>query len=286
MALITKLKQPIKKLRWQMRRGEVARRYGAKKLQEMPIVIGNAMPKSGSHLLHQVLLGLTKLGPFVDPGMHPLSRSADNRNLSDPEVLNKISKLKAGDISYAYLHAKPEYQKALTTAKMATFFIHRDPRDVIVSHVFYATDIYMGHGMHEYYKSLKSMEERINAAIEGVNKGDTQLSPISVKYDMYLPWLMEQEVHSLSYEGLMLAREDTLGYMLDFLASREFVPDLGKEQAVSVLSEAIKPSESGTFRKGIVGDWKKHFTEENKENFKANCGDLLQKLSYEKGANW
>jgi hypothetical protein len=51
----------------------------------------------------------------------------------------------------------------------ATVFVYRDPRDMLVSHVFYATDMHKGHGMHTYYnETLTTMEERLNAAIQGV----------------------------------------------------------------------------------------------------------------------
>lgn len=40
------------------------------------------------------------------------------------------------------------------------------------------------------------------------------------------------------------------------------------------------------FRKGIPGDWKNHFKEEHKRNFKKNFNDLLIKLGYESNDNW
>ena len=39
-------------------------------------------------------------------------------------------------------------------------------------------------------------------------------------------------------------------------------------------------------RKGIVGDWKNHFSESNKERFKAKFGHLLIEFGYEKNMNW
>jgi hypothetical protein len=40
------------------------------------------------------------------------------------------------------------------------------------------------------------------------------------------------------------------------------------------------------FRKGVAGDWKNVFTEQDKRNFKAAAGDLLIELGYEGDDDW
>jgi Sulfotransferase domain len=40
------------------------------------------------------------------------------------------------------------------------------------------------------------------------------------------------------------------------------------------------------YRKGIAGDWKNVFTEQNKREFKAAAGDLLIRLGYETDDDW
>ena len=274
-------------LRWRLRRAQTARRWGQAELDRLPIVIGNAMPKSGSHLLIQVLLGLTGIGPFVDPGLPPISRSVGNQNLPEAAVLANLGQLKPGDVTYGYLHAREPYVSELTRVGLATFFIYRDPRDLIVSHVFYATQIHMGHGMHKYYtEKLSNMEQRINAAIQGVQQPDAQLSPILTKYKNYLGWLDRSLVLSLRFEDLVLDRLATLGRILDHLAIRGFQPPASREKAITLLAAAITPRASGTFRRGQPGEWRQHFTDENKRVFKSATGNLLQRLGYETSSAW
>jgi hypothetical protein len=245
------------------------------------------MPKSGSHLLFQVLLGLTGIGPFVDPGLPPVSRSVGNQNLPEAAVLANLGQLKPGDVTYGYLHAREPYVSELTRVGLATFFIYRDPRDLIVSHVFYATQIHMGHGMHKYYtEKLSNMEQRINAAIQGVQQPDAQLSPILTKYKNYLGWLDRSSVLSLRFEDLVLDRLATLGRILDHLAIRGFQPPASREKAITLLAAAITPRASGTFRRGQPGEWRQHFTDENKRVFKSATGNLLQRLGYETSSAW
>ncbi len=281
------VKTTLKRVRWQARRWQVALRWGPSYLASAPAVIGNAMPKSGSHLIIQVLQGLTKIGPFVNPGFPPLNRDEQNTKLTDDEIVRNIKRMRRGDIAYAYLSARQPFISLVTQPDKAMVFVYRDPRDMIVSHVFYATQIHTGHGMHEYYtKVLNSMEERIHAAIQGVDEGDAKLSNIRQKYLNYLDWLETPGVLCLRFEDLILNREQALNALLDYLEGRGFKPRVAREEAVRALTEAIVPKKSGTFRKAQPGNWREYFTESNKAAFKSLANDILIRLGYETDENW
>ncbi|MQC26212.1 MAG: hypothetical protein DWG76_02030 [Chloroflexi bacterium] len=286
MKILQIVKRPIKKARWTLRRAAGARRYRAEALGAAPMVIGNAMPKSGSHLLSQVLLGLTRIGPFVDPGMPPLTRSEANENLEERQVLARLQELQPGDIGYGYLHARSPYIEALSRDGVAAFFVYRDPRDVLVSHVFFATELYPGHGMHAYYQRLPDMAARLNAAIEGVGEPGFELSSIREKYAHYMGWLDQPAVHSMRFEDLILAQDVALEGLLAHIVARGFDLQMDRDQALAALAGAIAPRKSGTFRRGQPGEWREHFTAENKVRFKSATGDLLQRLGYEQDADW
>jgi hypothetical protein len=281
------LKHALKLARWQSRRVVVALRWGPGELGRAPAVLGNAMPKSGSHLIIQVLQGLTRLGPFVNPGFPPLNRDEANERQSEAALLAAIRSMRPGDIAYGYVKAREPFISTLAQPGRATVFVYRDPRDMLVSHVFYATEIHTGHGMHGYYtKKLDSMEARLNAAITGVDEPGSQIIGVRERYAGYLGWLEQPEVLCLRFEELILDRERALGCLLDYLAQRGFTPRVSRAQAVAVLQEAIQPKKSGTFRKGKPGNWREHFTESNKAVFKERAGDLLARLGYEADNAW
>ena len=281
------LKHWLKLGRWRARRISATFRWGSKELQSAPAVLGNAMPKSGSHLIIQVLQGLTRMGPFVNPGFPPVNRAEDNHKLPDECVLENIKRMKPGDIGYGYISAQEPFVSALTHPSRATVFVYRDPRDMIVSHIFYATQMHDGHWMRSYYaEQLGSMEDRITAAIQGVKVPGSELTPVRERYDGYIGWLELPSIMCLRFEDLILARDYTLGQILDYLEIRGFTPTVPRTQAVEMMNEAISPKRSGTFRKGEPGNWREHFSEANKTLFKDKTGDLLIRLGYEKDNNW
>jgi hypothetical protein len=281
------LKLVLKRLRWQSRRAAAALRWGPGALQRAPAVLGNAMPKSGSHLIIQVLQGLARLGPFVNPGFPPVNRSEANQKLGERAILANIKRMRSGDIGYGYISAVEPYLSVLSRPGRATVFIYRDPRDMIISHVFYATKMHPGHWMHHYYTEvLTSMEERINAAIQGVEEPGSQLTDIRRRYDGYQGWLEQPGVLALRFEQLILERPAALGSLLDYLETRGFTPKIDRARAVELLAQSIAPKKSGTFRKGQPGNWREHFTEANKALFKEHTGDLLTRLGYEQNNDW
>jgi len=282
MKIYYRIKRVLKLFRLELRRIQAARRWGKDAINTAPPIFGNAIPKAGSHLLIQILYGLTEIGPFINPGFPPVNRFEDNSAQEIPVIINEITKMRSGEIRYGYFHSEEPYISAVTTPGRATIFIYRDPRDQLVSHVFYATDIHKGHGMHEYYNNvLTSVEERLNVGIEGCQIPGLEYPSVRKRYEDFLGWFEEENVLCLKFEDILLDQENTFGTLLDYLESFGVSFSVSRSEAIKVLSDAIKPKKSGTFRKGQPGNWRTHFTEDNKRRFKAVAGDLLTTLGYE-----
>jgi hypothetical protein len=287
MSLYYTVKHRLKLLRWRARRARVGLRYGAEDLDSAPIVLGNSIPKAGSHLIIQVLHGLTRLGPFVDTGFTPVNRWEDNRKLSPEDVLRNIEAMQPGDIGYGYVHCREPFLSALTGPERATVFVYRDPRDVVVSAMNYATYMNVRHGLHAYFNErLSSDEKRIEAVIRGIPEAGVDYSSIRTRYDHYLGWLEQPAVLSLRFEDLILEREAALHKLVAYLKTRGFKASVSDEEAVATLKAGIAPEKSGTFRKGQPGGWREVFTAANKEIFKQITGDLLIRLGYEANQDW
>ncbi len=269
-----------------MRRGRTLLAWKRWSFQGVPILFANSMPKSGSHLLFQLMEGFCQIGPFVETGGGPIRTiTIKGRLRSQDEILADLRRLRSGDFGWGYLRATEENFHLLCQPGWVNYFIIRDPRDMLVSHVFYATDMYEGHGMHKYYQSI-SFDERLKTAIQGIDREDLHLSNVRARYDRIEGWFSRPEVMTLHFEDLILERERWVHAMLDRLESSGYRLTIDRSEALRRVIEAVNPAKSSTFRKGKVGGWREHFTEEHKQLFKDVAGDLLICLGYEKNNDW
>lgn len=254
---------------------------------DVPPIFGNSKPKSGSHLLLQILNGFTQIMPYRYVDADPVRTiTRDGRRKTKEEILADLKSVPAGVIGWGYVDATPENASFLTSDGRVNFFIYRDPRDMLVSQVFFATDMHEEHGMHDYYNSLPDFAARLNVAITGIDRDGLKMVSVKQRYEGVFQWLEQKNKMCLRFEDLINNRDATLLSMLDEVEKTGYKIPTPREKALLILIEAIQPKKSHTFRSGKTGGWKQHFTDEHKKLFKDFAGDLLVKLGYEKDNNW
>ncbi len=254
---------------------------------DAPPVFGNSKPKSGSHLLLQILNGFTQIMPYkyveADP-IRTVKKSGGRRSVND--VVSDLKDIPQGVIGWGYLDATPENVAVLCQPSRVNYFIYRDPRDVLVSQVFFATDMHEEHGMHEHYKSLPDFGARLNVSITGIDKDGLKMVSVKQRYEGVFQWLEQEHVMCIRFEDLINNRDATLSAMLDEVEKTGYKIPTPRGKSLSVLVDAIQPKKSHTFRSGKTGGWKEYFTEAHKKLFKDVAGDLLVELGYEKNNDW
>jgi hypothetical protein len=252
-----------------------------------PILLGISFPKSGTHLFDQILLGFNKIAPFSRRlhSFYAEYEGESGRKRSPEQALAWLDSLRPCDVASAHLFAREEVIKQVCTATFIPYFIFRDPRDVVVSHVFYVTDMEARHVHHDYYTSLPAFDSRLTTSILGRSDSDVEFPDIIARFAPYLGWLDQASVLKIHFEELINDRTATLNRIIDHFLAR--VPLQEPRQLIlEALESSINPSRSPTFRSGKTGEWKKHFTEVHKKIFKDVAGDLLVKLGYEKNNDW
>jgi hypothetical protein len=256
-------------------------------VSEWQILLGISFPKSGTHLLDQILLGFSQVAPF-SKRLHSFYAEYEGETglkRDAKQARDWLDSLRPLDVASAHLFARPEAVEAISGRNIVTYFIFRDPRDVVVSHVFYVTDMEARHVHHDYYQSLPDFDSRLKISILGRPDTNIEFPNIADRFSPYLGWLDHPKVLSLHFEDLIHDRAATLTRIADHLLAR--LPlTAPKATILDSLESAINPSKSPTFRSGKTGEWKKHFTEEHKRIFKDVAGELLVKLGYEKFNDW
>lgn len=253
-----------------------------------PILIGISFPKSGTNLLRQVLMGFSKIAPYADRSFDVFAAfdAETGKSRSQNDALQFLVNLRAGDIAAAHLHTWTKVVELVRSQAFIPFFIYRDPRDVVVSHVFYVTQMAPTHLHHKHYAEvLTSFNERLTTSILGRPDIDADFPDIRKRFEPYLGWLDLPEVLSLRFEDFITDRKTTLSRISMHYSKRISIP-VSLDKMLTYFEESIAPEKSPTFRSGKVGDWKRHFQEQHKELFKQVTGDLLIRLGYEDNLNW
>jgi len=254
---------------------------------DVPPIFGNSKPKSGSHLLLQILNGFTQIMPYKYVEAEPvrtINKNGGRRSAED--IAADLRHVPEGVIGWGYVEASAENVSVLCQPGRVNYFIYRDPRDMLVSQVFFATDMHEGHGMHDFYKSLPDFGERLKVAITGIDRDGLKMVSVKQRYEGVFEWLDQPGVMCIRFEDLIKDRDATLEAMLDEVEKTGYRIPTPRERALEILVTAIQPKKSNTFRSGKTGGWREYFTEEHKSLFKDVTGDLLVKLGYEAGNDW
>lgn len=275
----------LRQARWRVRRAQAGLRHGG---ADVPALFANSFPKSGTHLLTQVLAGFSQIGPFVETGLPALTMFEGTTGASRPveDLVRQLNLLQPGDIRYGHLHAEPRILDALCRSGIAPFFILRDPRDVVVSHVFYVTELEPNHSLHQHFTDLPDFDARLNTSILGLPDADFDFPDIRGRFEPYIGWLERSEVLVLKFEDFLTDQQQTLRRVLDHVVARGFTFVGDRDHAMQTLAAVIDPQRSPTFRSGRSGGWRERFTPAHKDLFKQVTGDLLVRLGYEEGHDW
>ena len=153
-----------------------------------PTLLGISFPKSGTHLLDQILLGFSNVAPF-SKRVHSFYAEYEGESgakQSPEQALAWLGALRPRDVASAHLFARPDAVKRVCSPAFVPYFIFRDPRDVVVSHVFYVTDMEARHVHHEYYQSLPDFNARLTVSILGRPDTNIEFPNIADRFAPYL----------------------------------------------------------------------------------------------------
>jgi len=286
------LKSLLRSILYQTEKGVQRVRF-ASLSADLPVLLGISFPKSGTHLLDQILLGFANVAPY-GKRLHSFYAEYEGESgvkRAPEQALHWLDSLRLRDVASAHLFARPDAVARVTSPRFIPYFIFRDPRDVVVSHVFYVTGMESRHVHHAYYQSLPDFDVRLKVSILGRPDLDVEFPNIAERFAPYLGWLDQPQVLTIHFEDLIQDRVQALNRIIDHFLARvplQLLSPRGtpRQLILDSLESAINPTKSPTFRSGKTGEWKKHFTDEHKKIFKECAGNLLIRLGYETDNDW
>jgi len=231
-----------------------------------------SIPKSGTHLLERALCLHPDLYRRLLPTLHPFNVA----RYGGPERV--LAGTRPHQILVTHLYASPGTVAAVRAAGTATLFMQRDPRDVLVSLVFYAVRV-RTHHLHPRLAALPDLKQRLLLLIRG--DPASGIPPWGERLDAFTDWLNE-DVLPVHFEDLIGARGDGDAAAQTRTLRRIFehvevpVPEAWLERAAAVLFHRCSP----TFRKGAIGQWRETFDDEIAAAFDAEAGPGMRRLGY------
>jgi hypothetical protein len=106
------------------------------------------------------------------------------------------------------------------------------------------------------------------------------------------PALLGSDYTEVRYEDLLVSPNEEVQRLLGFLGvdtEERLVEHCVGSASFEKLSrgrERGQEDPSSFYRKGVAGDWRNHFTEEDRRIFKEEAGELLIRLGYEEDLDW
>ncbi len=280
-------------------------------------VVANSLPKSGTHLLVRflellrlnkdkpnltgALVRITERNPFrcfakrqrlwregmSEPGIMVDLDDSDNRICVD-WLKKKLHNGKNNCFRTAHLPYSEELESMLLSLDYKMLFIIRDPRDVVVSHLYYVLRD-PKHPLYSQLAALSSVGNQINFLLKGRKhtKGHV-LAPLSQRIQNVLGWWKSPRNYSVRFEELIGPKgsgsteqqHKHVSKMCTYLG----VP-LSADECRDI-ADRLFYSNAKTFHKGTIGQWKSTFSQANYKLFKETCGRLLVELGYEKNMDW
>ena len=187
-------------------------------------------------------------------------------------------------VSHLYFNYQ-DYLKVPKPDKYKTFFILRDPRDIIVSWYFSAR---YSHVLVPPIHTIRYNLERLN-----FDDGLKYLIDTQEEFGLFecqRSWVeakkSDNNIKIFRYEDLAF---DELTFVRDLFAFLDLkIPGKNLERLVAKNTikkrskdrNSVSGDEKNHYRKGVSGDWQNHFNPATEEYFYKVTGDLVEVLGY------
>lgn len=248
-------------------------------------VIANSVPKSGTHLLVQILEALPDVRDWAN--FIASTPSLTLKETKGSTSAKRLHNLASRELVGAHLFYSEEIRAAIKERGILHYFIYRDPRDIVISEVNYLTKMNRWHRLHRVLNKMDTLREGYLFSINGdTSNSDYYFPDINERYKRFEPWIDDASVMAIRFEDLRgsdshkLIRAIVEKHWIAYSESYDL--DLAVEKAI----KNVNPKRSHTFRKGAFGAWRDVFDDELKDTFKERAGDLLIRLGYETDHNW
>jgi sulfotransferase 6B1 len=260
---------------------------GEAEYRATPPVLADSFPKSGTHLVNQIVDGLPSTmnyGAFLAS----MTSSFRFRERSVENACQFIRGIGPGEIVRAHLFYDPQAAAELERKNAVHYFVYRDPRDIVVSEAHYLREMNRWHRLHRHFAELASIDDAITLSIAGFDPPipGIEYPNIADRFGRYAGWLTSDECLVIRFEDLVSDQQPAIiRRMAEFYSQRCATP-IDVETCAARMIACVAPHKSHTFRSGKKAGWAREFNDGHRRLFDRVAGELLIELGYEKNHDW
>lgn len=233
-------------------------------------ILVNSIPKCGTTWVRTIMAAL--------PGYEEYPRKGNDG--TKPEQLLGVE---PGQVFHGHLTANKKVFEILNERDFTVIYVYRDLRDAVISNYFHLKYL----NPKRAPKFFEDMEKEELLLAENLEKWCNSAK----RYHDVRHWLKIPRTSNVTYEAL---KADTSGELHRILSEMKFSfnQELIDFSVRSASFERMSGRKVGQEdpgspqRKGIVGDWKNHFSDRVKASFKEKYGPLLIEYGYEQNDEW
>lgn len=241
-------------------------------------VLVNGSPKTGTTWMLRMISSV--------PGYRAIGNFGSN--------IARYQSVSSGDVVHGHHMFSEDLWQILQSKDVRVVLMVRDPRDQAVSRMYHVKRS-GAHRWHERFGEM-SKDEALMACITG----RPDLPGVEAMINLTYSWLQARDkALCINYEALISNPVSEFCKVLEYLG---ITPSEYLVQAIIARNQferltvgnrfwksARKPGQddpNSHYRKGVVGDWKNHFTNAHIEKFKQLVGAQLIDLGYEEDLHW
>ena len=251
-----------------------------------PLLLCNSFPKSGTHLLYQILSEVSGYSKWNDiVSIQSLSGTANSAS----HIRWKLGTPPGGSIVRSHLSHIPETNEILRSRNFVKYFVYRDLRDVVISSAKWNQKEMRSYLYNFFNDSSLDDHQRIAALISGIPLCTTLGSsiskdPLDQQFRQFSGWLNDPDTLAVRFEELVGSRgggDDQLRFdAVDRILRHAGVEMSPSEIAHRFSVEKLDPRESQTFHRGMINTWREEFTPELAAAFEHQAGELNRSIGY------
>ncbi len=236
----------------------------------------NSIPKSGTHLLHQILINLNFGEKF---GFFASTPSWNMRIRRTRDAKKYLSKIYKNEIISGHLFYSEEMENFLKEHSFPTIFIYRDPRAIFLSELHYLSEMNRWHRCHKFYSKCNSFDEKFDLCLEGLPMENFYYPKFSERISDYIGWINCDHALCIQFEELIneKTRDKAVKNIIDYLSF--FNKDI-KGLNFHPSNSLINPENSHTFTGMDPHRWQKTLNTSQILRLESQLGDLINEMGY------